>query len=404
MRRGRRVRGGRRRADGVAARPFVLLVQPTIADPSRAPEGKHVAWAYCHVPNGSTADLTDAIEAQVERFAPGFRDCILARATKDAAGDGGVRRQLRRRRHQRRHRRLAAAAVPAGRALEPVLDLGPGDLPVLVVDATRRRRPRHGRRARGPQPPTGGWVADDRGRGRRHPTRVAPSACGRCSPRRSPCRWCSRRPCCPTPAARCSCCPTASRASSSRVRRPRQPIAWLLLLMAIGLRARDRARHRVARGSPRRDRRSARASSPRGRTGRAGCSSSPASSGSRSCFPADRFRPDRWGRGRPAAHRDDHPRGDPARRRPRDERDGARPSVRRRRPQPICPAVPRRGAGGARAQHRCSGWCSSSRHSLPGCRWSRGSGSRAGQERLQYRWLASALAARRLRRASRGRS
>jgi phytoene dehydrogenase-like protein len=68
----------------VAAKPFVLLVQPTIADPSRAPEGKHVAWAYCHVPNGSTADLTEAIETQVERFAPGFRDCILARSTKDA--------------------------------------------------------------------------------------------------------------------------------------------------------------------------------------------------------------------------------------------------------------------------------------------------------------------------------
>jgi phytoene dehydrogenase-like protein len=69
----------------VAARPFVLLVQPTIADPSRAPEGKHIAWAYCHVPSGSTADLTEAIEGQVERFAPGFRDCILARATKDAS-------------------------------------------------------------------------------------------------------------------------------------------------------------------------------------------------------------------------------------------------------------------------------------------------------------------------------
>jgi phytoene dehydrogenase-like protein len=62
-----------------ADRPFVLLVQPTLFDPSRAPAGKHVGWAYCHVPNGSTVDMTDRVEAQVERFAPGFRDRILAR-------------------------------------------------------------------------------------------------------------------------------------------------------------------------------------------------------------------------------------------------------------------------------------------------------------------------------------
>jgi phytoene dehydrogenase-like protein len=67
-----------------ADRPYVLLVQPTIADPSRAPEGKHVAWAYCHVPYGSTVDMTAAIESQVERFAPGFQDLVLARATKDS--------------------------------------------------------------------------------------------------------------------------------------------------------------------------------------------------------------------------------------------------------------------------------------------------------------------------------
>jgi phytoene dehydrogenase-like protein len=55
-------------------RPFVLLVQPTIADPTRAPQGKHTAWAYCHVPNRSTVDMSDRIERQIERFAPGFRD------------------------------------------------------------------------------------------------------------------------------------------------------------------------------------------------------------------------------------------------------------------------------------------------------------------------------------------
>jgi phytoene dehydrogenase-like protein len=66
-------------------RPFVLLVQPTIFDPSRAPPGRHTAWAYCHVPNGSTRDMTGAIEAQVERFAPGFRDRILARSAMDSA-------------------------------------------------------------------------------------------------------------------------------------------------------------------------------------------------------------------------------------------------------------------------------------------------------------------------------
>ncbi len=63
-------------------RPFVLLVQPTVADPSRAPAGKHVAWAYCHVPPGSALDMTAAIEDQVERFAPGFRDLVLARSTR----------------------------------------------------------------------------------------------------------------------------------------------------------------------------------------------------------------------------------------------------------------------------------------------------------------------------------
>jgi phytoene dehydrogenase-like protein len=62
-------------------RPFVLLAQPSLFDPSRAPSGRHTAWAYCHVPNGSEVDTTDVIESQVERFAPGFRARILARHT-----------------------------------------------------------------------------------------------------------------------------------------------------------------------------------------------------------------------------------------------------------------------------------------------------------------------------------
>lgn len=60
-------------------RPFVLTAQPSLFDPARAPQGRHVLWAYCHVPNGSPADMTERIERQLERFAPGFRDCVLAR-------------------------------------------------------------------------------------------------------------------------------------------------------------------------------------------------------------------------------------------------------------------------------------------------------------------------------------
>jgi len=66
-------------------KPYILLVQPTLFDPSRAPPGKHTAWAYCHVPSASALDMTDAIESQVERFAPGFRDLILARSTMNCS-------------------------------------------------------------------------------------------------------------------------------------------------------------------------------------------------------------------------------------------------------------------------------------------------------------------------------
>jgi phytoene dehydrogenase-like protein len=67
-------------------RPFVLVAQQSLFDPTRAPAGKHVAWAYCHVPHGSTVDMTEPIERQIERFAPGFRDRILARSILPPAG------------------------------------------------------------------------------------------------------------------------------------------------------------------------------------------------------------------------------------------------------------------------------------------------------------------------------
>ncbi|MCA1552832.1 MAG: NAD(P)/FAD-dependent oxidoreductase, partial [Chloroflexi bacterium] len=67
-----------------AERPFVLVAQQSLFDCTRAPEGKHTLWAYCHVPNGSTFDMSARIEAQIERFAPGFRDRVLARSSHNA--------------------------------------------------------------------------------------------------------------------------------------------------------------------------------------------------------------------------------------------------------------------------------------------------------------------------------
>lgn len=67
-------------------KPYVLIVQPSLFDKTRAPEGKHTLWGYCHVPNGSKEDMIKIIENQIERFAPGFKDTIIAKNTISAAG------------------------------------------------------------------------------------------------------------------------------------------------------------------------------------------------------------------------------------------------------------------------------------------------------------------------------
>jgi len=71
-------------AGRITDKPYVLAVQPTVVDPTRAPAGGHILWAYVHVPHGSDVDMTTAIENQIERFAPGFRDTVVERVTKNA--------------------------------------------------------------------------------------------------------------------------------------------------------------------------------------------------------------------------------------------------------------------------------------------------------------------------------
>jgi len=108
----------------VPDRPYVLLVQPSICDPSRAPAGMHTLWAYCHVPHGSPADMTDRIERQIERFAPGFRECIVAR---HAMGPADM---------ERRNRNLVGGDIGGGASdlaqlfRRPVAGLHPHATPV----------------------------------------------------------------------------------------------------------------------------------------------------------------------------------------------------------------------------------------------------------------------------------
>jgi phytoene dehydrogenase-like protein len=113
------VKGGR-----AHDKPYVLAVQPSRFDPTRAPAGRHTLWAYCHVPHGSTEDRTAAIENQIERFAPGFRDCIIARHAMGPA-------ELERRNANIIGGDIAGGAADFGQILaRPVLSLNPYKTPI----------------------------------------------------------------------------------------------------------------------------------------------------------------------------------------------------------------------------------------------------------------------------------
>lgn len=147
-------------------RPFVLLAQPTVFDPTRAPAGKHIAWAYCHVPAGSQVDMTQPIENQIERFAPGFRDLVLARHTTNCvqlessnanlvngAIDGGTDGFM-------------AADRASGAQPRSVSNPVEGLLPVLSFDSARRGCSRdvwRARRGGGAARPV--WLIARQGRG-----------------------------------------------------------------------------------------------------------------------------------------------------------------------------------------------------------------------------------------------
>ncbi len=152
---------------GHPERPFVLLAQQSLFDDTRAPAGVHTGWGYTHVPNGSTVDMTERIEAQVERFAPGFRDCIVDRHTMLPAAMEAHDDQLHRRRHQRRRSRPPSVRGPAPRGASSLADSGRRALPVFGIDPSGWRGARHVRspcRPRGaarrrltdaPAPPSG---------------------------------------------------------------------------------------------------------------------------------------------------------------------------------------------------------------------------------------------------------
>jgi phytoene dehydrogenase-like protein len=147
-----------------ADRPFVLLVQPSLFDATRAPAGRHTAWAYCHVPNGSDFDMLSRIEDQVERYAPGFRDVILARSVMapsklqaydenlvggDVGGGANLLRQVLFRPTIRRtpyrlglpNTYLCSASTPPGGGVHGMCGYHAACVALADNDRRRRRRP-----------------------------------------------------------------------------------------------------------------------------------------------------------------------------------------------------------------------------------------------------------------------
>ena len=134
----------RRGVDDTSSDRTCSPCKPTVCDDTRAPAGKHTLWAYCHVPHGSTVDMTQRIERQIERFAPGFRDCIEAKSVMFPADMERRQRQSDRRRHRRRRGAISRSSS-RGPVAEP-RSIPDGDrrrVSLLVVDAAGHRRTWH---------------------------------------------------------------------------------------------------------------------------------------------------------------------------------------------------------------------------------------------------------------------
>jgi len=129
-----------------ADHPMVLVSDPAVLDETRLnAAGLRPFWTYAHVPSNSTLDATEAVTAQVERFAPGFRDLVVASSAIPASKLSEHNSELSRRRHRRRPDHPAAHPPRPGAALGPLRHTGTRRVHRLVVDPARAGRPRHGR-------------------------------------------------------------------------------------------------------------------------------------------------------------------------------------------------------------------------------------------------------------------